>query len=451
MANLTDMEELLHRIKNEQIKDYMREALTCYMTKAYRGCIVLSFIALFDDITSKLEKLAAINKVARNIYDEVKRRKDEQAVYENYLIDQLTAKNLLPEIDSVFAGILRELRNKSAHPSGHRPSAEEARYVFFEVIDRFLSKPIFSTSHLVDEILDRLKNSNFFVDIKIDKIGEVVQEEVSSLHMEAFPQLINKLINILDKQDDEIILKNAQCFINGLAALNQNEVNNNLKNIIVKAKSDNHSYNDLILETIYIQPIIFLNSDNITQARIKKVIAEKIKSSNLSLSQQQLRNPANVLVSISTIYSDKDFKDNFSETLEELFRRAPNFKLLSNLFKDKPLVFGKYLELIKSGLGSNSFDIANGFCEKVKGIEEVYLKYIDDKQSFEIITAISNSATVGAFKAESIMGTEFNSISATKNKAMKYIETHLDDAQEYFKSQVGKDLPDFLKPEQALN
>ncbi|HCQ9935842.1 TPA: hypothetical protein OMR11_003200, partial [Acinetobacter baumannii] len=181
------------------------------------------------------------------------------------------------------------------------------------------------------------------------------------------------------------------------------------------------------------------------------VIAEKIKSSNLSLSQQQLRNPANVLVSISTIYSDKDFKDNFSETLEELFRRAPNFKLLSNLFKDKPLVFGKYLELIKSGLGSNSFDIANGFCEKVKGIEEVYLKYIDDKQSFEIITAISNSATVGAFKAESIMGTEFNSISATKNKAMKYIETHLDDAQEYFKSQVGKDLPDFLKPEQALN
>ncbi|MFP5048231.1 hypothetical protein ACLFLJ_13950 [Acinetobacter pittii] len=325
MANLTDMEELLHRIKNEQIKDYMREALTCYMTKAYRGCIVLSFIALFDDITSKLEKLAAINKVARNIYDEVKRRKDEQAVYENYLIDQLTAKNLLPEIDSVFAGILRELRNKSAHPSGHRPSAEEARYVFFEVIDRFLSKPIFSTSHLVDEILDRLKNSNFFVDIKIDKIGEVVQEEVSSLHMEAFPQLINKLINILDKQDDEIILKNAQCFINGLAALNQNEVNNNLKNIIVKAKSDNHSYNDLILETIYIQPIIFLNSDNITQARIKKVIAEKIKSSNLSLSQQQLRNPANVLVSISTIYSDKDFKDNFSETLEELFRRASKF------------------------------------------------------------------------------------------------------------------------------
>lgn len=451
MANLTDMEELLHRIENEQIKDYMREALTCYMTKAYRGCIVLSFIALFDDITSKLEKLAAINKVARNISNEVNKRKDEQAVYENYLIDQLTANNLLPEIDAMFAGILRELRNKSAHPSGHRPSAEEARYVFFEVIDRFLSKPIFSTTHLVDEILDRLENSNFFVDIKIDKIAEVVQEEVSSLHIEAFPQLINKLLNLLGKQENEILLKNAKYFINGLAILNQNEVNNNLKNIIVKAKSDNPSFNDLILEIIALQPIIFLNSDKITQARIKKVVAETINSSNLSLYQQQVKHPANVLVSISTIYSDKDFKDNFSETLEILFRKAPNLKLLSNLFKDKPLVFKKYLDLIKEKLGSNSFDIANGFCEKIRGIEEVYIKYIDDKQSFEIITAISNSAIVGAFKAESIMEAEFHSISATKDKAMKYIELHPDDAQAYFKSQVEKDLPNFLKPQQALN
>jgi len=201
------MEELLQRIDNEQIRDYMREALTCYMTKAYRGCIVLSFIALFDDITNKLEVLTPINKVAREIYSEIKKRKEEQQVYENYLIEQLTANKLLPEIDAVFAGILRELRNKSAHPSGHRPSAEEARYVFFEVIDRFLSKPIFSTTHLVDEILERLKNTNFFVDVKIDQIAEVVKEEVSSLHVQAFPVLINKLINQLEKQEDETLLK----------------------------------------------------------------------------------------------------------------------------------------------------------------------------------------------------------------------------------------------------
>lgn len=451
MANLTDMEELLHRIENEQIKDYMREALTCYMTKAYRGCIVLSFIALFDDITSKLEKLAAINKVARNIHDEVKKKKDEQNVYENYLIEQLTAKNLLPEIDAIFAGILRELRNKSAHPSGHRPSAEEARYVFFEVIDRFLSKPIFSTTHLVDEILERLKNTNFFVDVNIDQITEVVKEEVSSLHVQAFPVLINKLINQLEKKEDETLLKNVRFFINGLAKLNQNEVNNNLKNIIVRAKSDNTDYNDLILEIISLQPVIFLNSDKTPKARIKKVILEKIELSNLSLHQQQVRHPAKVLVNISRVYSDKEFKDNFSEILEELFKKAPNLKLLSFLFKDKPLVFGKYLSLIKTRLGSNTFDIANGFCEKICDIEDVYLNYIDDKQAFEIITAISSSADVGAFKAENIVRGKFSSISATKDKAMKYIELEPDEAQAYFKLQVGKDLHDFLQPQEALD
>jgi len=34
---------------------------------------------------------------------------------------------------------------------------------------------------------------------------------------------------------------------------------------------------------------------------------------------------------------------------------------------------------------------------------------------------------------------------------MKYIKLHLDDAQAHFKSQVEKDLPSFLKSQQALN
>lgn len=451
MANLTDMEELLQRIENEQIRDYMREALTCYMTKAYRGCIVLSFIALFDDLTNKLEALASINKVARKIYSEIKIRKDEQQIYENYLIEQLTTHKLLPEIDAIFAGILRELRNKSAHPSGHRPSAEEARYVFFEVIDRFLSKPIFSPTHLVDEILDRLKNSNFFVDLNIDQITEVVKEEVSSLHNQAFIILINKLINLLEKEIDDPLLSNVKYFINGLATLNQNEVNHNLKKLIVKAKSDNADYNDLILEIISLQPSIFLDSDKISISRIKKVLLEKIMLSNLSLHQQQVKHPARVLVNISDAYSDKDFHDVFYEILEKLFAKAPNLKLLSSLFKDKPLVFGKYLDLITSKLSSNSFEIANGFCEKICGTEEVYLNYINNKQSFEIITAISSSAVVGAFKAENIVRSQFSSITATKNKAMKYIELEPDEARAYFKSRVGNDLHEFLQPQEALD
>ncbi len=43
VTGLTDMEELLARVQNAKIIDYLREALACYGTGAYRACIVLTF------------------------------------------------------------------------------------------------------------------------------------------------------------------------------------------------------------------------------------------------------------------------------------------------------------------------------------------------------------------------------------------------------------------------
>ena len=155
MSHLHDMEELVDSIQDNQVKNYMEEALSCYMARAYRACIVLTYIALFDDIVKKLGELGKINRKARKIYDEAQKKMNAQNVYESYLIDQLKSNSLLPSLDSAFLEILRVLRNKSAHPSGHNASAEEARFIFFEAIDRFLSKPILSTTQLVDDILSR--------------------------------------------------------------------------------------------------------------------------------------------------------------------------------------------------------------------------------------------------------------------------------------------------------
>ena len=44
MPHLTDMEELLGAIPSTETRDYMREAMSCYMAGAYRGCIVLAYI-----------------------------------------------------------------------------------------------------------------------------------------------------------------------------------------------------------------------------------------------------------------------------------------------------------------------------------------------------------------------------------------------------------------------
>ena len=116
------MEELLARIPGADIRDYMREAMSCYMAGAYRGALVLSYIALFDDLLTKLGELGNVNSEAKLIFTEATKKKTDQDVYESYLINQLTSKNLISGLDSSFLTTLRTLRNKSAHPSGHKPS-----------------------------------------------------------------------------------------------------------------------------------------------------------------------------------------------------------------------------------------------------------------------------------------------------------------------------------------
>ncbi|MBF4437560.1 hypothetical protein ERJ77_24355, partial [Vibrio anguillarum] len=127
----------------------MKESMTCYYAGAYRGSIILSYISLFDDLLLKLEAVSDVNKKAKSLLAEIKKRKQSQDVYENYLLEQLASIGLISGLDKDTVDLIKDRRNKSAHPSGHSPSAEEARYIFSEVIEKFLSKPVLSTNSLV--------------------------------------------------------------------------------------------------------------------------------------------------------------------------------------------------------------------------------------------------------------------------------------------------------------
>ncbi|WP_001189532.1 hypothetical protein [Acinetobacter baumannii] len=372
-----------------------------------------------------------------------RQKKDAQDVYENFLIEQLKSKNLLSEMDSEFAEILRRLRNKSAHPSGHRPSAEEARYVFFEVINRFLSKPIFSTNHLVGEIIDRLTNDNFFVETGINKIAEVVEEEISSLHLEAIPSLISKLLDNYIS-DNKVIKKNSSFFINGLARLNDEKISIFLIDKLLKRKSDNQEYNDIILGVISSIPDSFKTLNNIHKTRIKKIISSKIKKSNLSLGQDKLSHPCVVLKSLANVYSDNEYNEEFYTELLNLFNKAPNLKHLSVIFKGKDLTFNSYINLIIEKIGDPDFNISNEFCGKIIEIQDIYKDYINEKQAFYLIANIIKSKKRGAFKAENLVNEKFSSIKFTKNKTIEFIDTNRDNAENYFKTEIDSTIPDFL-------
>jgi len=75
LSRLTDMEELISKKFDIEIQEYMKEALSCYMASAYRGCIVLSYIALFEDIYNKQEGLSATNSKAKQLYPRGQKKK----------------------------------------------------------------------------------------------------------------------------------------------------------------------------------------------------------------------------------------------------------------------------------------------------------------------------------------------------------------------------------------
>src|ERR1700722_13843919 len=266
-TQLADMEETLARVVRAASRDYMGEALRCYQAGAFRACVVLSSIALFDDLKSKIAELAKVNKVAKDINDEITKKHAAQDVFETFLSDQLIKAQLVDPGQEVQLKLIRELRNKAAHPTGVHASAEQARFVFFETVDKFLSKADLQTTHAVDALLERLKLGNFFPSNNIEEIAAIVATEKKTIHVAALPYLLQRTVE-LAKTGDDTGKRNAQFLISGLAKLGDPEVRARIQKIVVAGESSNPEFGDVIISCAAIDPDILEGLGTVEIARI---------------------------------------------------------------------------------------------------------------------------------------------------------------------------------------
>lgn len=417
------MEELLARIPGSDIREYMREALGCYMAGAYRGALVLSYIALFDDLLAKLGELGNVNSAAKSIFTEATKKKADQDVYESYLIDQLTSKSLVSSLDSSFLTTLRTLRNKSAHPSGHKPSPEEARFVFFETIDRFLSKPILSTTQLVDELVARLKNSNFFPSTSISDIRNVVRDELASLHTEAMPQLVVKVAAVITSTDPAI-KKNSSYFLMGLSKLDQPAANDALQTKLITAKADDADYYDVITQAISANGKLISGIDGTPIERVRAILAKKISEVTSALSETKLIHPTAAMLSIAGAMSDTDFLATFKPEIEALFDKRAHSEFVVKLVKDKPSLLPIYLPILLANAGSSDFATANSFSNAVEALDSSLGEILSDEQSLQLIVAIIEAANNGAWSAKATASAKFAGVPTLRSKATAFITAH---------------------------
>lgn len=440
MAHLTDMEELLANIPRMDIRDYMREAMNCYMAGAYRGSLVLSYIALFDDLLAKLGELANVNAAAKTIFHEATKKKTDQDVYESYLIDQLTSKSLISGLDSSFLTTLRTLRNKSAHPSGHKPSPEEARFIFFEVVDRFLSKPILSTTHLVDDLVARLKNTNFFPSTEILDIRNVVRDEIASLHEDAIPQLVAKIGGLVTSTD-ATTKKNASFFLIGLSKLDMTSANLALQFKLIGPKADDATYHDLLTQVLSANGKLVSGLNVTTIGRIRAMLAIKISEITSTLSETKLIHPTSALISISSAIPEEDFVATFKPELEALFEKRAHSEFVVNLVRDKLSLLPIFFPTILDKAGSSDFATANSFSNAVDKLDGALSELLTDEQAFQLVVAIIQAAGWGAWSAKAVVSSKFAGTPLLRSKAVAFGIKDESTALAYIGTKLGESKP----------
>jgi hypothetical protein len=444
MTGLSDMEELLARIENKAMVDYMREAIGCYYAAAYRGCIVMSYIALFDDLGEKLQELGKTNVAAKKIAKDVKQRQNDQQVFETYMVDQLKAAKLLTEADASTLEQVRVCRNKAAHPSGVHASAEEARFVFFEVIDKFLSKRLLLTTQAVDAIVLRLVNVNFFPTIDIKETKSIVENELAGLHEAAFPYLTEQLVQSCNS-GDQTTARNAQRFLVGLAYLENDDLTAQIRKRLVKAKADDTNYRSVIVRAASANPAILDKHDAPTVLRIRSLLEAAVDDTKPSVAVTQFSHPVYLLRSMLETLGTTIVEDAFGELARKI---AHKYRYTGSLVKelaDAPNLRKEWLAKLKEEAGSSTFDTANRFAANAPEIDDQFPDVMKPKDAFELLVAVCEAADIGAFTSRDLRSGRFSAVPNLKDMATKYAEKNPTTAGKIVKAAaVSKDLDTFV-------
>lgn len=429
MAHLKDLEELVSSIHSNEARDYMREAISCYMASAYRACIVLTFIALFDDITKKLTELGKVNKKARTLSQEIEKRKNEQDIFESYLLDQLKAHNLIPAIDHDFYSIVKTLRNKSAHPSGHKCSAEEARFVIYEAINRFMKNPNFSTTQTCDEILSRISDENFFPSNNIKQAAEIVKKEISTVHEDATPYLIEKIVE-KHSASDKTTFRNCEFFINGLARLGGETHCLQIQSRLIEKKITNKNFHQIIFSVICANANVIKSIDSVTTARIKPILSSMISDRSTVDQEGSFNHPTAFFRSLIDAKFSLLITSEFKSELISYIKKFPYSKNFLTKALPEANLYTTITENLFSLAGSGTFSTANSFADHIEELDETIGDHLTLSDSLELIANIDNAAHSGAWSAIRIRDSKFIKLSKTRIKALQFLMTSPTDAKQ---------------------
>jgi hypothetical protein len=417
---LTDMEELIATVSDKDVADYLREALVCYGTGAHRACIVLTHIALFDGLRRKVKTLAPVNAVAKKVSDEIEPLATAQKVFETPLIQKLKAAAIITHLEAQLLEQLNNQRNKAAHPSGHVVTAEEARFVFSETIQKFLSQPLRETSYVVDHIMEKIGDKNFFPSTNLGDMEAVVDQELANLDKMAMPFLIAKLVQAWDGGDSTAV-KNSRDFLLALVERGDPDVRAPMIKALIDPKSSNDSNAEFFSMLATCDPEILTSVGPGTRLRYRALLLNNAKTLGVALPYQQLRNPAKVLGSCLNVLSETFMLTEMKEFTDWVIEKSPYSPEFIADVSGSPKVFVALFARYLTNAASSQWATSNALASAAPAMDEPLSIALTGKQSFEFLAAIVRGADSNGFGPLELANNAFSSLPNLKAKAQKFV------------------------------
>ncbi len=413
------MEELLGTVHDADVRSYLSEALSCYGAGANRACVVLSHIALFDGLKAKLKKSGAVNKVAQSIYAELEKLNDSQAVFETQLIHKMKAEKLITELEAKILEQVNNQRNKAAHPSGHEVSSEEARYVFSEVISKFLSKPLRETSYRVQEIIEKLKDGNFFPDFVASDIALIVESEISDIDPIAFPYLVSALAKAytsgIDPEADQ-----ADSFLLMLASKSDDSLRPSIYQHCIKNLCTNKNRTTFVSSIICCDPILYINADEATKIRLRSMLIHNAKNLKNRRSYTLYAGSEHILVGILEEYGSKALLNEEDAHVDAVIARDTYFANFLRGVSNHPQILTKLLDRWMNNATSGDIGVVEALAKSLPTLSKTLGEIADSEYCFRLLVAIFSTAKLGAEACEALVEKHFSTASTIRRSAREF-------------------------------
>lgn len=322
---MLDFDEILLKVKDSQIRKYLKESIKSYQVGNYRSAILAVWVATMFNLVKKFEILVEQREpTAIKKWEKLKLKIEAHQNWEQELIDAAKEVAMISRYEADTLKSLSKTRNRYAHPAFDEtgdlfdPTPEEVRYFIRTLYEIVLSQPAQLGAFYVNQLLQSIQKINFFPDQpyphSLTKFKEYVIEKVNRTNSRQIPRLIKELFKSLASPHSKEHEINILCFlINIWGAKNELQfsdiISNSWNEYILEKRSD---LNIDVLQGILNYPECINELSDQAQGVIKSVL----KSEILPDGEISRKSAAKFLAAADTVSIAKDLLDEASHLIQ---------------------------------------------------------------------------------------------------------------------------------------